>query len=843
MPLFGTIVVWAALAALVASFGLYLFGGPRAAKWGRAAFFLAAACVFAAAATLGVLLVTHRFDVAYVFQHSARAMAPLYWFPAFWAGQEGSFLLWAFWISVLGVVLAITSGRAERRVMPIYGSVLLFLIVMLAVRSPFVPLDTQGQPVPTEGQGLNPNLENYWMVIHPPTLFLGFSALTVPFAFALSALFWRDWDGWLRRALPWSLFGFAVLGLAMMMGGYWAYEMLGWGGFWEWDPVENGPFVPWIALVAFLHAAQIQRVRGGFQKPTLFFGLLPFVGAMYESFLTRTGVLSDFSVHSFSELGGAANNLLIGALLLSVFISVGMLWRRSRELKGGESTLDTTNSREFGYTMAMTLLTLAALIAGIGMSMPLISAGAVKLGWMGHTASVKEDFYNRAMFPLAILLAAGLGVGPWLAWKGRGATDSHRLGLFYMVSVIASVAFVLVGRFVGSPLPGPRLAPELILFTAAVFALLANGALLIQRLRLLHPRPSEGEGGEPEASRVRGLGSPAWTVGGFVSHIGAAVLLIGLVCLVTFVHKDTDVLLVKDLPQRVLGGAYEITYLGQTGDFQTDRDNVLRFRVASQDGKESFLAAMPFALRAMEGGDRKLIGHPAISHHAGGDLYLALKDGPDEFYPRGRTPLTLKLGATHQWGPYTLQFVKFERDPQAAAFVQATGQMPPVFPVWADLRVTYRGKTTLVRPQSITLQDNPLGPKSPEITLPGGALLSFDKMNAGSADKDNPNAGAMDESGSFVIREPGPVMEAFQIDVTTRPMINFIWLGTLLMFFGGLMSMRRRVLENRAIPIPDLPVPAPPGLGAGGASRRRAKGRAPTAKPAPSLAAMRGKGR
>ena len=250
-------------------------------------------------------------------------MAPLYWFPSFWAGQEGSFLLWAFWISVLGIVLATTSGKAERRVMPIYGSVLLFLVVLLAVRSPFVPLDTQGMPVPTEGLGLNPNLENPWMVIHPPTLFLGFSSLTVPFAFALSALFWRDWDGWLRRALPWGLFGFAVLGLAMMMGGYWAYEMLGWGGFWEWDPVENGPFVPWMALIAFLHAAQIQRVRGGFQKPTLFFGLLPFVGAMYESFLTRTGVLSDFSVHSFSELGGAANNLLIGGLLLAVFVSVG----------------------------------------------------------------------------------------------------------------------------------------------------------------------------------------------------------------------------------------------------------------------------------------------------------------------------------------------------------------------------------------------------------------------------------------------------------------------------------------------------------------------------------------
>ncbi len=361
-------------------------------------------------------------------------MAPLYWFPSFWAGQEGSFLLWAFWTSILGVVLACTSGNAERRVMPIYGS------------RPAVPGRDAGRPlavraaghagaarVPTEGLGLNPNLENPWMVIHPPTLFLGFSSLAVPFAFALSALFWRDWDGWLRRALPWGLFGFAVLGLAMMMGGYWAYEMLGWGGFWEWDPVENGPFVPWMGLVAFLHAAQIQRVRGGFQKPTLFFALLPFVGAMYESFLTRTGVLSDFSVHSFSELGGAANNLLIGALLLVVFVSVGAALAALARTQGRrEYAGDDPPPASSATPWRSCLLTLCAVIAAVGMSAPLLTGLGVKLHWMAHTASVKEDFHNKAMFPLAVLLAIGLGIGPHLAWRGAAARTVARLGLFYM---------------------------------------------------------------------------------------------------------------------------------------------------------------------------------------------------------------------------------------------------------------------------------------------------------------------------------------------------------------------------------------------------------------------------
>ncbi len=279
-----------------------------------------------------------------------------------------------------------------------------------------------------------------------------------------------------------------------------------------------------------------------------------------------------------------------------------------------------------------------------------------------------------------------------------------------------------------------------------------------------------------------------------------------------------------------------MTYLGQTSDFQTDRNNALLFHVVSRDGREHFTARLPFALRAMEGGDKKLIGHPAIVHHAGGDLYLALKDGPDQFYPRGRFVEKIGLGKTGKFGPYAIEFVRFERDPHAAAMAMA-GQMPERFPVWADLRVTYKGQTTSLRPQFVMRRDSPGSPDAPEIALPGGWLLAFQNMNAGSADKNNPNAGAMNEAGSFVLRPQGPVLEGFQLDVTTRPMVNLIWVGTLLLFGGGLLSMRRRILENRAEPVPNLPDPLPTGEKA----RRRAKpsARKPSAKPAPSLAAQR----
>ena len=809
--------------------------GRSFARAGRAAFLLAVAGVLAASATLGTLLMTHRFDVQYVYDHSARAMSPLYYFPSFWAGQEGSFLLWGFWIAILGVVLAWTSGTAERRVMPIYSAVLLFLVGMVTIRSPFLPtLDQSGfQVTPAEGLGLNPNLENYWMVIHPPTLFLGFAALAVPFAFALAALFWRGDlmtlnDGWLRRALPWGLFSFAILGLAMMMGGYWAYEMLGWGGFWEWDPVENGPFVPWMGILGFLHAAQIQRIRGGFSKPTLLFALLPLSGALYETFLTRTGVLDKFSVHSFSTLGGAANNVLLGALVVAVVVSVGALLWRSKSIPKAETTTEDIQSREFGFTMAVVVLTLCGFIAALGLSAPLLTGLGVKLHIADFQGAVREDYHNKALFPIAVLLALGMGIGPHLAWRGRGGPDGGKLVWSYGLSVLAAGAFVAGSKYLGTPLDRGHLIPQLLLFTASIFAVISNLLLL----RRLFPSKGGARGASP------------WTIGGVLSHIGAAVLLLGVVCLVTFVKKDTDVLLVQNRPSAVLNGAYTMVYRGMSSDWENDRDNKLLFDVASRDGRERFTARLPFALRPVEGGEKKIFGHPAIVHHTGGDLYFALKDGPDEFY---KTPVyqpKLKLGDVKKIGPYSVEFMRF--DNPMGAVVRATGQIPDVFPVSAILRVTYKGVTTMVSPKFIRFKGNP-NPKSPEVKLPGGWLVGFAGMNAGSSDQANPGAGAMNETAALTLREDsGPPSQAFQLEVTTRPMINLVWIGTLLLVFGGLVSMRRRILENRTVPIPDLPATAPreakkedkPAARRAPAARRpKTKSRVPTAKPAPSLLA------
>jgi len=439
------------------------------------------------------------------------------------------------------------------------------------------------------------------------------------------------------------------------------------------------------------------------------------------------------------------------------------------------------------------------------------------------------------LFPIAVLLALGMGLGPHLAWRGRGGPDGGKLVWSYGLSVLAAAAFVVASKYLGTPLTRVHLIPQLLLFTASIFAIISN-LLLLRRLF-----PSKGG--------VRGA-SP-WTVGGVLSHVGAAVLLLGVVCLVTFVHKQSDILLVQNRPAPALYGAYTAIYRGMSGNPETDKDNALLVDVASTDGRERFKARLPFALRATEGGQKMVFAHPAILHHGASDLYLNMSNGTslEEFY---KTPVwkpIMKLGDVKRVNisqdalhpkVYTVEFMRFD-NPMGAS-VRATGQIPSVFPVSAVVRVTYNGITSLVKPQFIQYRDGSSS-KSPDVRLPGGALISFAGMNAGSTDQANPGAGAMNESAALNLREDsGPPALAFYLEVTTRPMINLVWVGTLLLVLGGLVSMRRRILENRLVPIPDLPAPEAKKAATRVpvAQRTKNKGRAPSAKPAPSLYAGKG---
>ncbi|MDP4828103.1 MAG: cytochrome c biogenesis protein CcsA, partial [Flavobacteriales bacterium] len=313
-------------------------------KFGRRAFIVHGVLFFAVIALIFALIANHRYEFQYVWKHLNNAMPMRYIFSCFWGGQEGGFLLWMFWHIVLGFLLIRKKGKWEGPVMTIFSAVQASLACMLLGvyfgdyqigLDPFQLLrnepDNIGLPWTKnadyltafkqfqDGRGLNPLLQNYWMTIHPPTLFLGFASTLVPFAFAIAGLWKRDFTGWIKQALPWTFFGVMILGTGILMGGAWAYEALSFGGFWAWDPVENSSLVPWIVLVAGAHLMLINN-----RKPTALFSMfllltLSFVLVVYSTFLTKSGILGDSSVHSFVDSG------ILPQLLIYLLLFVGVM--------------------------------------------------------------------------------------------------------------------------------------------------------------------------------------------------------------------------------------------------------------------------------------------------------------------------------------------------------------------------------------------------------------------------------------------------------------------------------------------------------------------------------------
>jgi cytochrome c-type biogenesis protein CcmF len=780
MTTVGTALVWSGLAAAIASVILYIASlkyGKIASAIARWAFVLSGVCVLGTAIVHSTLLMTHRFDVAYVYHYSARGLPTPYLFSTFWAGQEGSFLLWTFWTALLGVVLACTAGPIfERRVMSIYGVVLSFLLLLLVIKSPFVgylPINP-GDPLhPTDGQGLNPLLENPWMVIHPPTLFLGFASLAVPFSFTLSALIWRD-AAWYRRTWPWALFSFSVLGFGVMLGGYWAYETLGWGGFWGWDPVENGPLVPWLGMTAFLHALQVHRVRGSLKKTSLFLGFFPFIAALYETFLTRTGILDKFSNHSFSTLGGIANSVILYGLLFAVVVSLILLAVKGRQYTNESNAWENASSKEFGFTMAIIILMLCAVITGVGMSAPLITQGLVDLHLTASQSSVQPDFYNKANFPVAILLTIGMGLGPYLAWRKTKAEQLISLQYTYPTSVGLTALAMFVSWKAGFRFA----APQLILLAGCLFALIANAQILFATV----VKPAL------QRTQIR-------TLGGQFSHIGGTFILIGIICLVTFTKSDKP-LLVQGHTRLLENLPYSIAFTGMTSNLN-DPKNDLKFTLYPTDRSAPFTALMPFAVRNVEG-QKKLLARPAIFNKWWGDLYIAMIDGPDPLSPTPLQKFSLDRGRTTVVDGYKVTFDSFYVDRAIGAMVQAN-IMPRRFPVTAIINVQGPdGSKAVLRPQFIRDEDDPIhNPISPELRMPGKNgnspyNIAFTGMAAG-----------FDGSGqaSFYMRDASmPELDSYTIEVSTRPGIGLVWIGTVLISLGGLLSMRRRSLENKLNP-------------------------------------------
>ena len=254
----GQVLCWIAFVSAVTagfSWWLCILGNDRAEPVARGAYRVQWLALLGGAAFLWWILFRHRFDFQYVHDYSSQDMPWYYVFAAFWGGQEGTFLLWAFLSTTLGLFLMYSRHSLARTAMFFSNLPMIMLTFIGAVRGPFLA----SKEAYTNGVGLNPLLQDWWMTIHPPVLFIGFSSFLFPFAIACAALLRRDYDGWVKPVMPWAVFATAVQATGFIMGGVWAYKVLGWGGYWGWDPVENGSLIPWLATVGLVHGLLVQR--------------------------------------------------------------------------------------------------------------------------------------------------------------------------------------------------------------------------------------------------------------------------------------------------------------------------------------------------------------------------------------------------------------------------------------------------------------------------------------------------------------------------------------------------------------------------------------------------------
>jgi cytochrome c-type biogenesis protein CcmF len=342
-------IVLSFIAALFSGIGYYFYSKEVLTsewkKFANTAFSIHSLSILGIAGTLFFMLFNHYYEYAYVYQHSNNEMPMQYIMSCFWEGQEGSFLLWAFWNVVLGNILRKTiDAKWEAPTMAIFALVQVFIASMLLGifigdyklgSNPFLLLREHSEysklpflNIPDyltkiNGRGLNPLLMNYWMTIHPPTLFLGFSSTLVPFVFAIAGLWKRDFTTWQKPALTWTFFSIMILGTGILMGGAWAYEALSFGGFWAWDPVENSSLVPWLVMVGAGHVMIINKNKGGSLFMTHLMAIASFLLVLYSTFLTRSGILGNSSVHAFTDLG--MQGQLVVYVLTFVFLSVVLL--------------------------------------------------------------------------------------------------------------------------------------------------------------------------------------------------------------------------------------------------------------------------------------------------------------------------------------------------------------------------------------------------------------------------------------------------------------------------------------------------------------------------------------
>jgi len=796
---------------------------------GRIGFYLHGISVMGIVVTLFIIISNHYFEYHYAYNHSDKNLPTHYLISTFWNGQEGSFLLWMFWHAVLGIILIHTNRYWEAPVMAVFALVQAFLASMILGvvlpglelkigSSPFILLrdvmadapifKMQPDFIPEDGNGLNPLLQNYWMVIHPPTLFLGFATTLIPFSFAIAGLWQKKYSEWVRPALPWAIFSGAILGLGILMGGYWAYETLNFGGYWNWDPVENAVYVPWLILVAAIHTMITYKNSESALKASLILVFAVFILILYSTFLTRSGVLGDASVHSFTDLGLNGQLLLylwfftLGAIVLSI-----VRWKHIPTSEKETSTY----SREFWIFMGATTLCLMGFQVIIPTSIPVWNNIVGLFGGSSSLAPPADQISYYSKFQLWFAVAIGLlsAVGQFFWWKKMDMQQLKKELLtpfIITLLVFAAILQITILQFGGVENPS-----YLVIAFAGAFTIVANTKILISLLKK----------------------SPGLS-GGAVAHIGIGMMLIGIMFSSGYSKvvslNNTGMLISKELSEdfnrenlllfihepRTMAG-YDIEYLGERVEprdknaYISKNDITPTFNplkvVANKDidynGKRMYNAKDTFEIynentyyevEFRKNGKAEFVLFPRVQiNEQMGNGFVASPDISHAFTKDLYTHVTLPISdeGKEDFGDVEEFRVKLNQEFFANDYVAVLQEINRIFEmdgialgendVAVTAKILVKGERAdyLAKPTFI-IRDKLVGRVADNINDLG---LRFTLINI------HP------ETNDFTLGMEARQKDWIVLKALEKPYVNLLWLGTLVVMLGFSMAMVRRFRE------------------------------------------------
>lgn len=575
-----------------------------------------------ASACLVYSLLTLDFSLKYVASNTSSDLSYIYRVSAFWAGQSGSLLLWTLVLGFYSAVLAWVNRRTKSELFPYVALTLaaissFFLFLITLIESPFEKLPF----TPEDGRGLNPILHNFYMAIHPVTLYIGYVGLSVPFAFAIGALLsGKLGDEWITSSRKWSIFAWIFLSLGLLLGARWAYLELGWGGYWAWDPVENAAFMPWLTSTAFLHSVMIQERKGMLKKWNMALIIITFFLVMFGTFITRSGIIS--SVHSFaqSDIGPYFLSFIAFVLVFSFAAFVARL--------GGlrtENRFESILSRESAFLFNNLLFLGAAFAVFIGTIFPILTEALIN-----EKILVGPPYFNRVNVPIGLVLIFLMGVGPLISWRRASKENLKRNFLIPSVISLVTIATLLI---LGIKAIYPLLSFGLCAFvTATVFMEFARGVRV---------RAKRGEGLIIALWRL--LSRNKRRYGGYVVHLGVVLIVIGITASSAFVTRKEVIL---DKGQSAQIGEYTLRYEGLRSFTSDIKHSTVATLVVSKDGKELGLLN-PESNVFKYSGNRPIDKETEVALRSTikDDLYVALT----HFEPSGRASFTLLINPMVTW--------------------------------------------------------------------------------------------------------------------------------------------------------------------------------------------------